>query len=179
MQGVGRTIVRTLKDAEGSLARIDYILKKGHDQTHEHGGRDEVATATPAANAIPKAGATGTLASSWLPITMYNGTIVKTLWRVWNGTATTTGGVATFYPTNDGLATGTALFANVYAIQVTAVNNTAAAIGVPFAAVKALAGDKKSLTVNVVNGLNIAAVPSDTVAFAADGTSVYCTIIGD
>lgn len=38
-----------------------------HATTHQNGGTDEVATATPAANAIPKAGAGGTLATGWLP----------------------------------------------------------------------------------------------------------------
>ncbi len=37
-----------------------------HAATHKHGGADEVATATPAANAIPKAGAGGTLADDFI-----------------------------------------------------------------------------------------------------------------
>lgn len=38
-----------------------------HASRHQNGGADEVATATPGANAIPKAGAGGTLNSSWIP----------------------------------------------------------------------------------------------------------------
>ena len=38
-----------------------------HKDTHKHGGADEVATATPAANAIPKAGAGNLLDKDWLP----------------------------------------------------------------------------------------------------------------
>jgi len=38
-----------------------------HATSHQNGGADEVATATPAANAIPKAGAAGTLAPGWIP----------------------------------------------------------------------------------------------------------------
>jgi len=38
-----------------------------HASSHQNGGSDEIATATPGANAIPKAGAGGTLASGWLP----------------------------------------------------------------------------------------------------------------
>ena len=38
-----------------------------HASTHQHGGADEVATTTPAANAIPKAGAGGKLDGGWLP----------------------------------------------------------------------------------------------------------------
>jgi hypothetical protein len=38
-----------------------------HASQHKHGGSDEVATATPAPNAIPKADSTGKLNSGWLP----------------------------------------------------------------------------------------------------------------
>ncbi len=48
-----------------------------HSTQHKNGGVDEIATATPAANAIPKAGSGGTLAAGWIP----------------NPSATTLGGV--------------------------------------------------------------------------------------
>jgi hypothetical protein len=38
-----------------------------HAADHQNGGGDEVATATPAANAIPKAGAGGELDKDWVP----------------------------------------------------------------------------------------------------------------
>jgi hypothetical protein len=37
-----------------------------HAASHKHGGSDEIAAATPAANAIPKAGAASTIADGWL-----------------------------------------------------------------------------------------------------------------
>lgn len=37
-----------------------------HAASHQHNGSDEVATATPSANAIPKAGSSGTLNDNWL-----------------------------------------------------------------------------------------------------------------
>lgn len=37
-----------------------------HASSHQHGGGDEIATATPGANAIPKAGGAGTLDDGWL-----------------------------------------------------------------------------------------------------------------
>lgn len=40
-----------------------------HASTHQHGGGDEVATATAGANAIPKADGTGKLDAGWLPST--------------------------------------------------------------------------------------------------------------
>lgn len=43
------------------------VVFADHASTHQHGGDDEVGTATPTANAIPKAGADGKLASGWLP----------------------------------------------------------------------------------------------------------------
>ena len=45
-----------------------------HATSHKHGGADEVATATPAANAIPKAGGGGTLAAGWVSQLAANGT---------------------------------------------------------------------------------------------------------
>lgn len=38
-----------------------------HASSHQNGGSDEIATATAAANAIPKAGAGGTLSTGWIP----------------------------------------------------------------------------------------------------------------
>ena len=39
----------------------------GHAASHQNGGTDEIATATPGANVIPKAGAAGTLAAGFIP----------------------------------------------------------------------------------------------------------------
>lgn len=73
---------RVLSDPEDSLLLIykesvGFWIQAGgtpgggvpalHASTHQHGGTDEVATATPAANAIPKAGGAGTLAAGWIP----------------------------------------------------------------------------------------------------------------
>ena len=52
-----------------------------HASTHQDSGSDEVATATPAANAIPKAGSGGDLAEGWIPTTLdqtYNFTSATT-----------------------------------------------------------------------------------------------------
>ena len=52
----------------GNDSRLsDSRTPTAHTASHKHGGTDEIATATAAANAIPKAGATGTLAVNWLP----------------------------------------------------------------------------------------------------------------
>lgn len=39
-----------------------------HASTHQNGGSDEIATTTPAVGAIPKAGATGRLGNTWIPL---------------------------------------------------------------------------------------------------------------
>jgi len=46
------------------LTRVDDLLT--HASQHKHGGSDEVAQSSPGVNAIPKAGALGTLSSGWL-----------------------------------------------------------------------------------------------------------------
>lgn len=52
----------------GNDSRLgDSRTPTAHAASHRNGGSDEIATATAAANAIPKAGAGGTLAVNWLP----------------------------------------------------------------------------------------------------------------
>ena len=54
--------------ALGNDARLsDSRTPTAHKTSHQHGGTDEIATGTPAANAIPKADGTGKLASGWIP----------------------------------------------------------------------------------------------------------------
>lgn len=56
----GTASMRTLGTAAGTAAAGT------HATQHKHGGADEVATATPAANAIPKADGSNKLAAAWL-----------------------------------------------------------------------------------------------------------------
>lgn len=52
----------------GNDARLsDARTPTAHTTSHKHGGTDEVATATAAANAIPKSGADNKLAIGWIP----------------------------------------------------------------------------------------------------------------
>lgn len=52
----------------GNDSRLsDARTPTAHHASHQNGGSDEVATATAGANAIPKAGAGGTLAIGWIP----------------------------------------------------------------------------------------------------------------
>lgn len=54
----------TVSGLNGLLA--DPQTPLGHASSHQNGGSDEIATATPAADAIPKAGGTGLLAGGWI-----------------------------------------------------------------------------------------------------------------
>jgi hypothetical protein len=90
--------LRRLRD-EGGF----YVSRPGAGQTpgphaasHQNGGSDEVATATAAANAIPKAGSDGALAQGWGPVyatytptwsstgtapVLNNGTLTGRVWK--------------------------------------------------------------------------------------------------
>jgi hypothetical protein len=62
------------KVTEGNDSRLsDARTPTAHATSHQHGGADEVATATAAANAIPKAGSGGTLDKAWLPTFVASG----------------------------------------------------------------------------------------------------------
>lgn len=70
------TDLGTLNGA-GAFALPTTFTPSAHASSHKHGGSDEVATATAAANAIPKAGAGGTLDAGWLPAAGTAGTYTK------------------------------------------------------------------------------------------------------
>jgi hypothetical protein len=80
--GVTTTSITGLLKGDGALVQVasapsDYVATAdsrlsdsrsptAHKASHQHGGSDEVATATAGANAIPKAGAGGKLAVGWI-----------------------------------------------------------------------------------------------------------------
>lgn len=111
-------------------------------------------------------------------LTAYNGTSIISNPITWYGTATVSSGVATFYPTADGTASGTALFTNIHSVQAIAVNNTSSAIAYPSASINTVAANKKTITVNVCNGVNLG-ILGNTVVNAPNGTVVYLTLIGN
>lgn len=104
---------------------------------------------------------------------VYSGVDEKSNVILWTGTATTTSGVATLYLTDDGTATGIALFTNIFSIQAIAEANVVEPEQIPLASIKSLSADKKTLVINVI----IAASPKSI--FAPDDTKVYVTVIGD
>jgi len=119
---------------------------------------------------------------SYLPSTyLYNAGSAPTQVN-WNekkfiGTATTTGGVATFQVTTDGTSGGSALFGTINTIIVSCRANTASAVSVPSASTKVITSGK-TITVNVITGTTLLALGA-TSAFAADGTVVDILIFGN
>jgi predicted nucleic acid-binding protein len=68
--GVCGSSGQIIVNASGACAGESQITASqlvAHAATHQNGGTDEISTATPAANAIPKAGTGGTLAAGWIP----------------------------------------------------------------------------------------------------------------
>lgn len=99
--------------------------------------------------------------------------------RAWVGSATTTDGVATVYPTDNGNVTGNAFFGTVLGAVCSTVVNTGNATSVPISGLKSVSTDKKTVQVNVVRGLAIA-IPLllNTLQFVPDGTEVSVIIFG-
>lgn len=110
--------------------------------------------------------------------TIYQNQVIKTA-KIWSGTALTSGGIATFYPTDNNLVSGNALFVNFFSVHATAERNTSSAIAVPKASLKSISMDKKTVTINVVNGLLLSLLGLNSEVFAPDGIAVHLTIIGD
>lgn len=109
----------------------------------------------------------------------YQNQNLKTNVKVWTGLATTSGGVATFFPTDTNAVGGNALFTNIYSAIAIAANNTGTPINVPKTSIKLISADKKTITVNVISGVTITILITPTEVFAPDGTTVYLTVIGD
>ena len=68
--GVCGSSGQIIVNASGACAGESQITASqlvAHAATHQNGGTDEISTATPAANAIPKAGTGGTLVAGWIP----------------------------------------------------------------------------------------------------------------
>jgi hypothetical protein len=88
------------------------LEEEAHAAEHKHGGNDEIATATPGANEIPKANATGKLAAGWLPqsVTLTTPNYIPFVGTSEGGLSidTTTGRHLYRDPTNGNIGVGTA-----------------------------------------------------------------------
>lgn len=97
--------------------------------------------------------------------------------KIWSGSATTSAGTVTINVTSDGTATGTALFSNIYAAQVTTSSNQVVP-NVPLASIKTITANKTFL-INVVIGSTLGAFGGATQAANASATTVYLTVYGN
>ena len=97
--------------------------------------------------------------------------------KMYFATVTTSGGVATFYPTTTGAAGGTPLFSQILHTSTTAWINTASAIGVADTGGKSISSDLSTITFNVTVGTTVV-LGNLSIAFAPDGTSVTCLVYG-
>lgn len=90
--------------------------------------------------------------------------------------ATTSGGTATFYITDDGTATGNAVFTNVYADSIAVVVYGTSANYQPFNPV--VAGNNKSITISVNQTTSVLLGVLQIVS-ASNGVDVRLLVLGD
>lgn len=103
--------------------------------------------------------------------------------KEYSGSATTTGGIATFQLTDTGLNSGTPIFKNIITVSPTAMLNATYPAAVPRCSARALSADRKVLTIQAaqggpaltVVGFNVAGVET----WVPDGTRVYLTVVGE
>ena len=108
---------------------------------------------------------------------VYRNTTITPAVKMYSNIGTTTGGTCSFYPTSTGLVTGTAIFATIWSVQASARSSTAAAQNVPLCSVKTITGSFQQVTINAVTGAGVL-IGGVTAAFASDGTTIDCLIIG-
>lgn len=101
-------------DAKGrvtalSSTTIASVAPSAHASSHQNGGSDEIATATAAANAIPKAGAGGKLAAGWLQEVLALADLTDVTGTTGSGTVAVLQTSPTFITPVLGAATGTSL----------------------------------------------------------------------
>ena len=97
--------------------------------------------------------------------------------KLFFGSTTTLGGVATIYATSDGTTTGTPLFSSVLHADGTAWSSGSSAISSAIVAGKSIASDNKTISFNCVVGGGVL-LGGSTLSFVADGTKVTCVAWG-
>lgn len=95
---------------------------------------------------------------------------------IYSAKATTSSGVATFYITDDGTSSGSAIFTNVYADSISVVAYGSAANYQPYS--PTVAGDKKSITVNLNQATSVLLGAIQLVT-AANGVDCRLYVMGD
>jgi hypothetical protein len=106
-----------------------------------------------------------------------SGTLQLTGTRLWVGTAVTTGGKATFYPTSDGSPDGTAFITTVLYAHATPVSETDVITASAFATRRSVSTDGRTIVFNVLTGAVVDA-GGHTVQYAPDGVTVQALVVG-
>lgn len=93
--------------------------------------------------------------------------------------ASTSGGQATIYPTDDKTVNGNALFSEILDVFVMGVNDTTNPVDFPLGSIKQkdVNGDQKTVTLNIGKGKNLLALGL-TLEDAPDGTTVSVLVFG-
>lgn len=94
------------------------------------------------------------------------------------GAVTSSGGIATFYLTDDGTATGTALFTYTPRLYATAYVATPTAINVPVCCGSYISGDLITVEVTVASGTNVPIGGGPSMALVGAGIGVYLWAVG-
>jgi len=94
---------------------------------------------------------------------------------MWQGSATTTNGQATFAILDDNKID--AFFTGITSIVATASNNTTTPTNYTFTSIKSISNDLKSIIINVGQGTNLLSL-GNTIVNASDGTLVYIIVCG-
>lgn len=95
---------------------------------------------------------------------------------IYSSKASTVSGVATFYITSDGTSSGSAVFANVYADSIAIVPYGTSGNYQPSGPV--VAGDNKSITVNISQATNVLGILTFN-STAANGVDCRLYVMGD
>ena len=97
--------------------------------------------------------------------------------RTWTTTAATASGVATFYATVDGTASGDALFSGLTNVHATAQTGSVAPLAQVWCSVQSISADLKVIKVACLTGSTVV-VGGPSVATCSDGTLVYLSASG-
>lgn len=95
--------------------------------------------------------------------------------KCWTDVQTSVGGVVTFSPVD---GTGIPIFSTILSAQFTGENASGVITAMPVCSLKAISGDRKTVTANVGTG-TVLGLLGATMLGAPDGTKVHCLLMGN
>lgn len=134
--------------------------------------------AAPATTSFLSVAPNGVSSFSVLPLmAIYNDTTLTSGCKMYVMTVTTISGLAICYPTSNGISSGTALFSTIIFATATAQSNTLNFSQAPFASLKSISADLKTISFNVLTG-NILTKAGPTIIPSPNGVTVRIMIFG-